>query len=242
MQKADYLLRLMKQRTDALVAKDEKLQQFLMWVNEKSLAVKVPYKPAAVRAFYFAIVFSRGLGFHYDNADRSRDIALAFNLDVYVSRDFDIVLDFNLGRLLARACDFDNAVTKHNYEMILNNDDDLYQRFASVFALSLPLELRQALEQVKDQRHQRGYNIFSKMWWQPNKSLIKRLRDVMIQHRNIGHDWQFSKEQKELLIEYYDANKLLVDCLNSSSDVTPKVRSHIEDTLLLPITEIQKHR
>jgi len=33
MKKADYLLRLMKQRTDALVASDEKLQQFLMWVS-----------------------------------------------------------------------------------------------------------------------------------------------------------------------------------------------------------------
>jgi hypothetical protein len=42
MQKADYLLRLMKQRTDALVATDEKLQQFLMWVNEKSLSVEFP--------------------------------------------------------------------------------------------------------------------------------------------------------------------------------------------------------
>jgi predicted NACHT family NTPase len=64
----------------------------------------------------------------------------------------------------------------------------------------------------------------------------------MIRYRNIGHNWRFSKQQQVLLQEYYDANALLVDCLNSSSDVTPKVRSHIEDTLLLPITEIQKHR
>jgi hypothetical protein len=80
------------------------------------------------------------------------------------------------------------------------------------------------------------------MWWQPNKSLIKRLRDVMIKHRNIGHNWQFSYEQKELLKQYYHANKLLVDCLNSSCNVTPAVRSHIEDTLLLPIAEIEKHK
>jgi hypothetical protein len=229
----------MKQRTDAIAATDEKLQQFLMWINEKSLSVSVPYKPLVIRAFYVAVAFSRNLGFHYDH-DRSRDIALAFNLDVYLSLDFDIVLDFNLGRLLARACDFDNAVTEHDYEMILHIDNDLYERFASVFALSLPLELRQALEQVKEQRHQRGYNIFSPMWWQPNKSLIKRLRDVMIKHRNIGHNWQFSQEQKELLKQYYDANKLLVDCLNSSCNVTPEVQQEIENTLLLPIAEIQK--
>jgi predicted NACHT family NTPase len=34
-------------------------------------------------------------------------------------------------------------------------------------------------------------------------------------HRNIGHDWQFSEQQKNCLKQYYDANKLLVDCLNS---------------------------
>jgi predicted NACHT family NTPase len=64
----------------------------------------------------------------------------------------------------------------------------------------------------------------------------------MIEHRNIGHNWQFSKQQKELLQQYYYANLLLVDCLNNNSDVIPAVRSHIEETLLLPIAEIEKHR
>jgi predicted NACHT family NTPase len=64
----------------------------------------------------------------------------------------------------------------------------------------------------------------------------------MIQHRNIGHDWQFSDKQIQVLKQYYNANKLLVDCLNSDCNVAPEVRSHIEDTLLLPIAEIEKHK
>ena len=66
----------------------------------------------------------------------------------------------------------------------------------------------------------------------------------MIKHRNIGHDWQFSVQQKEVLREYYDANLLLVECLNSDSDcdVTPAVLQEIGETLLLPSAEIQKHR
>ncbi|OUL25453.1 hypothetical protein BV378_15405 [Nostoc sp. RF31YmG] len=56
----------------------------------------------------------------------------------------------------------------------------------------------------------------------------------MIKHRNIGHDWQFSEEQKELLQQYYDANQLLVDCLNSECYVSREVRQQIEKTLLLP--------
>jgi predicted NACHT family NTPase len=64
----------------------------------------------------------------------------------------------------------------------------------------------------------------------------------MIDHRNIGHDWQFSDQQKQLLQQYYDANKLLVDCLNSDCDVSREVRQEIEETLLLPIAEIQKRQ
>lgn len=50
----------------------------------------------------------------------------------------------------------------------------------------------------------------------------------------------FTKEDKKLLKQYYDANKLLVHCLKSNNDVTSEVRLHIEDTLLLPIAEIEK--
>ena len=56
----------------------------------------------------------------------------------------------------------------------------------------------------------------------------------MIQHRDIGYDWQFSDEQKALLRQYYDANKLLVDCLNSDCYVSREVRQEIEKSLLLP--------
>ncbi|MDZ7953885.1 NACHT C-terminal helical domain 2-containing protein [Nostoc sp. DedQUE09] len=47
----------------------------------------------------------------------------------------------------------------------------------------------------------------------------------------------FSEQQEELLRQYHEACLLLVDCLNSASE---KMRSHIEDTLLLPIAEIEK--
>jgi predicted NACHT family NTPase len=72
--------------------------------------------------------------------------------------------------------------------------------------------------------------------------LAEQRRTVLIEHRNIGHDWQFSDEQKELLQQYYDANKLLVDCLNSDCYVSREVRQEIEETLLLPIAEIKKRR
>ncbi|MBC6422118.1 MAG: hypothetical protein GDA43_17375 [Hormoscilla sp. SP5CHS1] len=66
----------------------------------------------------------------------------------------------------------------------------------------------------------------------------------MIKYRNIGYDWDFyyNYEQQKLLEKYYDANNLLVDCLNSDCYVSREVRQEIEDTLLLPISDIRKRQ
>ena len=74
-----------------------------------------------------------------------------------------------------------------------------------------------------------------KQRWQTNGTAWEeQLRTAMVQHRNIGHDWQFSPEQNDLLSQYYNANKLLVDCLNSDCYVSREVRQEIETGLLLP--------
>ena len=218
MQKADYLLRLMKQRTDALVASDEKLQQFLMWVNEKSLSVEVPYKPAAVRIFYFALAFA------FDHTlDRGFVPALAHHLD--------LALDLDLERDLFSALDLDL-----NRAIELALDAAVVRDIDTALDLALEPELRQALQELKEQLPNKNSDReTSKQWWKAkSQAWREQLRAVMILRRNIGHNWQFSKEQRELLRQYYDANKLLVDCLNSSCNVNPAVRSQIEEKLLLP--------
>ncbi len=230
MHKADDLIRSMKQRTDALVASDEKLQPFLMWVSEKSLSVSVPYKLAAVRAFYFAVALARDLAISRDfDLYSVRDLARALKLDIKYTRDFDIALDLDMGRVFARA---------RNHDLTLG----LGRAFARVLALALESEIKQALQELKKQLPDPDSDWeISRQWWQANgQAWTEQLRAVMIKHRNIGHDWQFSERQKESLRHYYDANRLLVDCLNSDCNVTPEVRSHIEETLLLPIAEIEK--
>jgi hypothetical protein len=53
---------------------------------------------------------------------------------------------------------------------------------------------------------------------------------------------QLTDKQWEVLKQYYDANTLLADCLNSDCIVSAEVREEIEETLLLPIAEIEKHQ
>ena len=64
----------------------------------------------------------------------------------------------------------------------------------------------------------------------------------MICDRNIGHDWQFSDQQREALRQYYNANWLLLDCLNTNCYVTRAMREELKETLLLPVAEIRERK
>lgn len=226
MQKADYLLQLMKQRTDALIASDEELQQFLSRVRQKSLLVQVPYKPAAVRALYLADTRA------FTRADAD---TRAFTRHRALDRAFDPALGSARARDLAlaraRARDFSLALARALDPALIHDCN-----------LTIDPELKRLLQPLKDELPDLGKDEEEfEEWWEANgQAWTEQLRAVMIKHPNIVYHWRFSTQQQKLLEQYYEANKLLVDCLNSASNVTPAMRSHIEETLLLPIAEIEK--
>lgn len=81
------------------------------------------------------------------------------------------------------------------------------------------------------------------LWWEVNgQNWMKQLVKIESTHRNISHSWKFSEVQGKLLKHYYDANKLLVDCLNSDCYVSREVRESIKSTLILPIELIEKYK
>lgn len=202
------LLQKMKEKADALVAEDEKIQQLLTWVNEKSLSIEPSYKPAKVRAFYLTLFRILGLAFAR-NFDPSRGSSSA--------RQF--ALSFNRANKIALDIAFIN-----------NPKFDPANVFISAFTLDFEPELREILQQLQaelpepDQDRERFEN-----WRQANgQAWIDKIRKLL------GHDLQLTKPQKKLLQEYYDANKLLIECLNKASDLTPEAREDIESTLFLP--------
>ncbi|WP_414582720.1 NACHT domain-containing protein [Scytonema sp. PCC 10023] len=222
---ADRLLLLMKEKVDGLVTADKKLQQFFMWVSQKSSSVDVPYKPGAVQAFYFEsdLELDRHLNFARELA---RELVRA--RDLTRDDDCDLDLDRALSLALSHAREFD---LKCALSLALDRALDY----------ALDINLKQALQQLKEKLPNSKDSKKIQQWWQANgQAWIEQLRIVMIKYRNIGYDWQFSGQQKELLKQYYDAIKLLVDCLNSDCYVSREVRQKIEDELLLPIAEINK--
>ncbi len=203
---ADERLRQMKQQADALVAEDETLQQLLAWVNQKSLAVERSYEPAKVRAFYLALV--RVLSF---------DFAKAFDDPTHgrsSARSFTFIFNRACGLALNLAFDFDAK----NVLLCL-------------LALDLEPQLKQAMQELEAELPDpdKDPERFDKWRKDKGQAWVEKLTAL------IGHNLQFSEQQKKLLKEYYKANKLLVEYLNSGCDVTPAIREEIEKKLLLPI-------
>jgi predicted NACHT family NTPase len=211
MRNADKLILKMKSHIDLRSREDEKLQQFLQWLNHKSLSVQVSYKPSTVRLFYFTLTIP---------SDDDRNLALDHVLDC----GKDLALDNDLA--LDRA---------------LNLDQTLNRAVALAQNPKLKRELQKLKDRLPDTSWKNREN-FEK-WRETNGDRwTTDLRQITIAHRNIGHDWQFTDDQKALLQQYYDANLLLLECLNSDCYVSRSVREEIEATLLLPMAEIEKLR
>ncbi len=215
---ADGLVQLMKQQIDALVAQDPYLQEFLSWASQKSRTTITPPKDATVRAFYLAMTRNPHTASHF---------ALACTLDQ------GMFLDAALDDLLLESA-------------IEESQDFAYAHvcadaISNILGIILDAGLHKSLQQLRDQLPSPNQSREQlQLWWQTNYSVwLEQLKNAIANYRNINHHWQFSPEQQQVLQRYYDANQLLLDCLNSNCEVTAAIRQEIEATLLLPQKELE---
>ncbi|MDZ8087264.1 MAG: LuxR C-terminal-related transcriptional regulator [Nostoc sp. DedQUE12b] len=229
-------LLLIKEQIDAILESDPELQLFLVWVQQKSSSVRCTFNQQSIRAFYFHLALSMNHAIYHlcpnpvialfeETFNPELALALGLNLTNEYEKNNDIYLDIEL------AYAFGDAPKK-----------------ADVKQYSLKPDLVNLLQYMENKILDYSasmnffYGISYEKSWQDEwaievQYLAEQLRLMLIKYRNIGHEWKFTEKQQCLLQQYYDANKLLVYCLDSASE---KMRLHIEDTLLLPIAEIEK--
>jgi predicted NACHT family NTPase len=244
---ADILLKTMKQQIDLIIAKDDDLRKLMMWILTKSQDIS-SYKPTAIRVFYFDLVRDRAIYIdgEFRHSVQKQDLAFFLDRGIYYdifssnftnNSDINIILDFYLilSIDLAHKLAFNLTLDKNQ---ILDCAGTLTRTLenACVLNYQLQLELHKVEEQLKIVYDKQGTERITNQLQIKSQYWTEQLRLIAIKHRNIGHDWQFSEAQKILLQQYYDANKLLVDCLNSDCYVSREVREEIESTLFLPIS------
>jgi predicted NACHT family NTPase len=219
MRSADELLILMKEYCDRLLASDPQLQSLLQWVNQKAESVQVTDRIQSVRALYLTL----GRAIAQSSPHNLANVlarSLVLDLDLCQNRNLNVDLAFDLARALE---------TKDGEDLGLDLELDLslaleYAQEAVDSQLADALtELIEACPEDAD----------SEIKWE---DWANNLRQQTINNRNIGQIWNLTPHQLEHLRQYCNANRLLVECLESDCYVRQPVRQAIEQSLLLPIT------
>lgn len=217
MRSADELLQLMKDQCDRLLVGDRQLQNLLQWVKRKAEAAQVSDRIQSVRAFYLTL--GRAIA-QSDPMNLANVLArtLVLDLDLCQNGHLNIDLAFDLARALE---------TKDGEELGLDLDLNLSLALEYAQEISNP-NLANALTELIETCPDDGDSDIKWQYWANN------LRQQAIDHRNIGQIWDLTSQQLEQLSQYCNANRLLVECLESDCYVHQPVRQAIEQSLLLP--------
>ncbi|MBD2530596.1 hypothetical protein H6G97_13845 [Nostoc flagelliforme FACHB-838] len=234
---ADSLLKLMIKNICSIVAYDDRIQKFLEWLNNKSTSVKASYKSVAIRSFYFSLELCFYFKFKIDGDLMYCHLShsLDFRIPHYLTIDIDADLVQHLMNL-DKPLFFDLLLSVGtNYIFAYTLDSELAPELREILRKTcLPSRYKATYE-----RRAKGiYNPGYKFLWSSTNKIIH----IVNKYCNICHDWGFDVEQKEKLEKYYNANTLLVNCLNSSCVSSNDLREEIEEILLLPIAEMEKRK
>jgi predicted NACHT family NTPase len=250
---AENFFAIFKRAIDGLVANDETLVKFLGWADKKTKTVDTPYESAIVRSIYCSLNIALDIIRNVDR-DLTYAVELAHTITFVLVLARDLVRDLAIDRDLVRDIYlvFEPPISR---DLDLFRNLDLIRDFKIDFNLTFVLQFTLTFSQFKDQIS-KFINYFTEIvnlcqeeglaelhhalinLTVPNQSdsqtawevFANELREVMQKHRDIGHEWNFTQEQQGCLKRYFDANRLLVKCLDLAvvSD-----REGIKESLLL---------
>jgi predicted NACHT family NTPase len=225
---ADALLQGLKAKADEVLKDDAQLQSFLRWVQEKSSSVSSKLNAWEVRNFYFALDDTDALD---DTHALDLDSALNFALKLALDDVLKLALDDAHARALDAFLSSIHISIHHAHVFDLDLALALDPKFKA--------QLQQLCDVLPDSSEENIPNC--QTWWKSNgKEWANNLRQLAIKYRNIGHDWQFTEEQSQKLVQYHKVNQLLINCLKSECRISRSVREEIEETLFLPLEAIEQ--
>jgi NACHT domain len=210
---AEQLIMTLRRDIDALLGGNEKLRALLMWADRKAASIKTA--PWIARLSYLHA------DLYYPSSNHKLDRALERVLDV----DSAGTLDFSLANardLAIVSASIRGSVTTINFRKASA------QAKARASALALELGLNELTEKL-GALPTPGDEATAADW----AEFADSLRAVMIEHRDIGHEWNLTDTQEALLADYLDATRLLQDCLNLAF-MPPDEKKVVLESLYLP--------
>ena len=234
--KTDYLIKLIKYRIDTIAEKSEKISLFKSRLNQKSSSVKSERNIGNLKSTAQVFYFNRIVRVRITSQQRlSQDFILDSKLIDLLNCCLEIQNNIELSSGLSSQEKIDETIyrLKKNYRDLFSYMkrciSKVVEESTKEQLVSLEKELPSGLEKANNLEA-------SNQWWIENgQQWSSRLRNILIENRNIGHDWGFTKAETKSLQEYYNVNKLLSNCLDSDCYISREVREEISNSTLLPI-------
>jgi predicted NACHT family NTPase len=216
MRNADELVKAIKEKTDRLLVTDKKIQTFLYWISKKVLSTNTSLNQLSVRIFYFVAERTlNNLNSNFFDFRLIDKVGQKINLSPY-SRSFtvedELIFDFHLyASLLSMNYSFMYIIQGYTYI-----ETDVIGFLNGAFNYSstgrLKLILKKLINQLPPldkEKNTVSFNededkalyiktfreLFPDWFKLKGQAWTEQLRAVMIEHRDIGHDWQFSAAQ-----------------------------------------------
>ncbi len=232
------LLLLMKEQIDALMSNDENLQYLLNYVYQKSTPIKTSNKPAVIRAFNLPVNPER-----YSKIDTNTSDPFQNNefFEYSSPPEEDNLVDIFLKEALYLVME---TTLEIEIQLLLEPDfyNTLYKSLDAPGNSFLELDLKTGAQSIMGRIPDKNNWDEYKAWWRKNGiDFVNDLRKWIAEFYNMDNIYKFSPKQKDLFNNYIKANVLLIKCLKTDCSVSPEVRQYIEDTLLLPISEIENY-
>lgn len=225
-------LKNIKKNIDAIISKNDKIQNFLVWLQTKENMLLDIFEPVSIRALYFAIDININ---NLINIDANLEDTKSFSLSLG-SKSLELSYKSNMDS---------NFILDIIFYRILHNAVKLNPAFNDSFRIILDLSKNCDIEtDLKDLANHLPNNLMffsdeSKLWWEIHgKAWIEELRTIMCVYRDIGYDWKFDNSEIELLHKYYNCIVLLVEFLNRDNYISPNIREEIKNNLFLPFAKI----
>jgi hypothetical protein len=234
---AGYLLTLMKNEIDIMIAGDPLIQKILNWVNQSADRVEMPFKQPAIRAFYLKYAYEIALA---NSPTLKSDRLTDFNLkkDV-ITPILDNEIDLNL---VEGACLLGSRLHEANNRLRSRRDDPQFaidvinntdKRMIHLLAIPDLERIKQNLPNPKE-----GESF--KNWWSASGKSWNESLFSITQHPNINHDFKFDNQEAKNFKRYYNANAFLIECLYSDCYIDVNTRKTIEERLFIPLANLEE--
>lgn len=258
---AEFLLCLMKSSIDNIVSENIKIQRLITDISNHSKVINKEYSPEFIRIFYFVInliiidIDSNnynkdiiGRIFKYNNLLIYKNYSMYKLIEKKVKSNFIYEKNITIIDLyieLIKLLDLKNKINRtRNIIDKLSLSTLFIEKLDNMIFISNKLNIDVSLEKkLSDLKfkytdkyaHNEQYIInFPLKNKDKLEKLVKEVRDIIIKYYNFGILYKFDNKEKEILSHYYNANLLLLECLNSDCYIEKKVRDKIEETMLLP--------